>query len=176
MRTCVRIDRLRPPSPLRAGRRRRWTGSAAAGAPGAGARARGRPEARVGAGPSRFCALAAATRARPRRPEVVAGDADAARAYLAPLPVSLLCAAGVDPELPATLERLGVANLGGLATLPRAAVADRFGEPGLHALDLVRGARGAPPPPAAPGGGGADPLPPPAPPGPPPPPPPRPLL
>jgi protein ImuB len=112
-------------------------------------RAVGRSEARVGAGPSRFCALAAASRARPRRPEVVAGDAAAARAYLAPLPVELLCTAGVDPELPATLERLGVGTLGALAALPRAAIADRFGEPGLYALDLVRGAGGPPRPRAA---------------------------
>lgn len=112
-------------------------------------RAVGRSEARVGAGPSRFCALAAASRARPRRPEVVAGDALAARAYLAPLPVELLCTAGVDPELPATLERLGVGTLGALAALPRAAIADRFAEPGLHALDLVRGAGGPPRPRAA---------------------------
>ena len=112
-------------------------------------RAVGRPEARVGAGPSRFCALAAAARARPRRPEVVAGDAAAARAYLAPLPVDLLCTAGVDAELPATLERLGIGTLGALAALPRAAIADRFGEPGLHALDLVRGAGGPPRPRAA---------------------------
>src|SRR5256714_1686268 len=73
----------------------------------------------------------------------------AARAYPAPLPVDLLCTAGVDPELPATLERLGVGTLGALAALPRAAVADRFGEPGLHALDLVRGAGGPPRPRAA---------------------------
>jgi protein ImuB len=112
-------------------------------------RAVGRSEARVGAGPSRFCALAAASRARPRRPEVVAGNAMAARAYLAPLPVELLCTAGVDPELPATLERLGVGTLGALAALPRAAIADRFGEPGLYALDLVRGAGGPPRPRAA---------------------------
>jgi protein ImuB len=112
-------------------------------------RAVGRSEARVGAGPSRFCALAAASRARPRRPEVVGGDAAATRAYLAPLPVELLCTAGVDPELPATLERLGVGTLGALAALPRAAIADRFGAPGLHALDLVRGAGGPPRPRAA---------------------------
>jgi protein ImuB len=111
-------------------------------------RAVGRPEARVGAGPSRFCALAAATRARPRRPEVVAGGSAAARAYLAPLPVEILGTAGVDPELTATLERLGIGTLGALAALPRAAIADRFGEPGLRALDLVRGA-GAPPRPRA---------------------------
>jgi protein ImuB len=105
-------------------------------------RAVGRPEARVGAGPSRFCALAAATRARPRRPEVVDGGTAAARAYLAPLPIDLLRAAGVDAELPATLERLGLDTLGAFAALPRAAIADRFGEPGLRALELVRGAGG----------------------------------
>jgi protein ImuB len=110
-------------------------------------RALRRPEARIGAGPSRFCALAAAARARPRRPEIVGGDAAAARAYLAPLPVGLLrAAADVDPDLPLTLERLGVATLGALAALPRAAVADRFGRAGLHALDLVRGAGGLPRP------------------------------
>ncbi|MCW3067260.1 MAG: hypothetical protein JWN32_4432, partial [Solirubrobacterales bacterium] len=36
--------------------------------------------ARIGAGPTRFCALAAASRGRPRRPVVVTGDA---REYLA---------------------------------------------------------------------------------------------
>jgi protein ImuB len=40
----------------------------------------------------------------------------------------------------ATLERLGVATLGDLAGLPRVAVADRFGELGLRALDLASGA------------------------------------
>ena len=108
-------------------------------------RALRRPEARIGAGPSRFCALAAAARARPRRAEIVGGDAARARAYLAPLPIELLrAAADVEPELPVALERLGIATLGELAALPRAAVADRFGAPGLHALDLVRGAGGPP--------------------------------
>ncbi|MGI8511973.1 MAG: DNA polymerase Y family protein, partial [Solirubrobacteraceae bacterium] len=37
------------------------------------------------------------------------------------------------------LERLGVQTLGELAALPRAAVADRFGAPGLLAHDLARG-------------------------------------
>lgn len=114
-------------------------------------RALRRPEARIGAGPSRFCALAAATRARPRRPEIVGGDAAAARAYLAPLPIGLLRAASdAEPDLPPALERLGVATLGELAALPRAAVADRFGAGGLYALDLVRGA-GGPPRPRLPG-------------------------
>jgi protein ImuB len=108
-------------------------------------RALRRPEARIGAGPSRFCALAAATRARPRRPEIVGAGTAAARRYLAPLPIALLgAAADVEPDLPPALERLGIATLGKLATLPRAAVADRFGAAGLHALDLVRGAGGPP--------------------------------
>ena len=36
-------------------------------------------------------------------------------------------------------ERLGVATLGELAALPRDAMADRFGLPGLHAHDLANG-------------------------------------
>ncbi len=100
--------------------------------------------ARVGAGPTRFAALAAASRARPRRAEIV--PADRIRAYLAPLPVSLLriLAEGCDEDaalvtLPEPLERLGVATLGELARLPRAATADRFGALGLRARDLARG-------------------------------------
>ena len=37
------------------------------------------------------------------------------------------------------LERLGIRTLGELADLPSAAVAERFGHPGLLALDLARG-------------------------------------
>jgi len=103
-------------------------------------RALGQP-ARIGVGPSRFCALAAATRARARRPEVVAGDAAAARAYLAPLPVAS-AAARPAAALPVALERLGVRTLGELAALPRAALADRFGRVGLLAHDLARGRDG----------------------------------
>jgi len=106
-------------------------------------RAAARP-ARVGAAPTRFAALAAASRARPRRAEVVAPDR--VRAYLAPLPVALLRALaegrGDDAALatlPAPLERLGITTLGELAGLPRAATADRFGAPGLRARDLARG-------------------------------------
>jgi protein ImuB len=43
-------------------------------------------------------------------------------------------------QIPDTLERLGVRTLGELARLPAEAVADRFGEPGLEALRLARGA------------------------------------
>jgi protein ImuB len=41
--------------------------------------------------------------------------------------------------LPEALERFGIATLGELAKLPRAALADRFGEPGLFARDLALG-------------------------------------
>jgi protein ImuB len=50
-------------------------------------RAVGRP-ARIGAAPTRFAALAAASRARARRAEVV--ERKAVRRVLAPLPVDLL--------------------------------------------------------------------------------------
>lgn len=126
----------------------------------AAARAAVRQPVRIGAGPSRFCALAAATRARVRRPEIVAGtrtvpasrertglakagdDAAAARAYLAPLSVGLLRGRHETAALPDPLERLGIATLGELAALPRAAVADRFGASGLLAHELARGKDG----------------------------------
>jgi protein ImuB len=101
-----------------------------------------RQPARIGAGPSRFCALAAATRARVRRPAVVAGGEAEAAAYLAALPVALLRGRRETAELPAPFERLGIATLGELAALPRAAVADRFGAPGLLAWELARGRDG----------------------------------
>ena len=97
------------------------------------------PPARLGAGPSRLVAYAAATRSRPRRPPpIVTGDV-AAR-LLARLPVSTLReflpeeVIGID-----VLERLGVRTLGDLASLPATAVADRFGEQGLRALRMARG-------------------------------------
>ncbi len=98
--------------------------------------------ARIGAGPTRFCAVAAAARARPRRPEIVNGREDAARAYLASRPVGLLRARGRLAELPDAFERLGVATLGELAAMPRAAVSDRFGAVGLIAHDLASGRDG----------------------------------
>jgi protein ImuB len=94
--------------------------------------------ARLGAAPSRFAALAAASRARTRRPEVIQRDV---AAYLAPLPVSLLTLRG-EPELavlPESLERFGIHRLGELAGLPRAALADRFGAAGPRARELARG-------------------------------------
>jgi protein ImuB len=93
-----------------------------------------RRPARIGAGPSRFCAVAAAERARARRAQVVRGEQD-----LAAAPVALLRRCEATAHLPEALERLGVDTLGALAALPRAAVADRFGPAGLRAHDLARG-------------------------------------
>jgi protein ImuB len=119
-----------------------------------------RMPARIGVAPTRFAAVAAATRARHRRPEIVghervgrssAGDGLAgrltgpddgrvlARDYLASLPVALLRARPALAGLPEALERLGIATLGELAALPTAAVADRFGRDGLLAHDLALG-------------------------------------
>jgi protein ImuB len=100
----------------------------------AAVRAALRRPARIGAGPSRFCALAAATRARSRRAAIVSGAEE-----LAGEPVALLRFREQTAALPEPLERLGVRTLGELAALPRAAVADRFGPTGLLARDLARG-------------------------------------
>ncbi len=99
---------------------------------------------RVGAAPGRFCAFVAAGKSK----VVSEGRAEA---FLAPLPVSLLCgrlpahtaATKTDAEyaddLPNELERLGISTLGRLAGLPRDAVADRFGRLGLRARRMARG-------------------------------------
>jgi protein ImuB len=109
--------------------------------------------ARLGVAPSRFAAVAAASRARSRRPELVGigrglagglaggrgSGRELARAYLAPLPVTLLRARPSLAELPEALERLGIKTLGELAALPAAALADRFGRLGLIAHELAGG-------------------------------------
>ena len=124
--------------------------------------------ARFGAAPSRFAAHAAALQARPRRRRsrasagsasgerlggaaagrlgsmsVLSGavlvDESAVRSFLAPLPVSLLRIRLELQSLPEVLEQLGVRTLGELAALPSRAVAERFGHPGLLALDLAQG-------------------------------------
>jgi protein ImuB len=121
--------------------------------------------ARFGAAPSRFAAHAAALQARPRRRGPGAGPAggrgagpaaarragaarslnavvvepQSARDFLAPLPVGLLRTRPELQALPEVLERLGIRTLGELAALPSRAVAERFGHPGLLALDLSRG-------------------------------------
>jgi protein ImuB len=95
--------------------------------------------ARFGVAPTRFAALAAATRARVRHPLIVTGGAREAKAFLASMPVDLLRG---DPQLTALVEafeRFGVGTLGELAALPRSAIADRFGPPGLRAHQLASG-------------------------------------
>jgi protein ImuB len=114
---------------------------------------------RLGAAPSRFTAYAAAVHARDAGAVVGGGGAargggsranarrrsaaivpeGAMRAFLAPLPVGLLRSRAGLEELPEMLERLGVHTLGELAALPPSAVAERFGHPGLLALDLAQG-------------------------------------
>jgi protein ImuB len=121
--------------------------------------------ARFGAAPSRFAAHAAALQARARRRGPAAGPApgslarprggppgpgprvlnavvvepEQTRHFLAPLPVGLLRTRPELQALPEVLERLGIRTLGELAALPSRAVAERFGHPGLLALDLSRG-------------------------------------
>jgi protein ImuB len=102
-----------------------------------------RTPARFGVAPSRFAAVAAATRARVRRPVIVLGGRAEARRFLASMPVALLRARSGLAELPEALERLGVATLGELAELPQAALADRFGRTGLFAHELACGGDGA---------------------------------
>src|SRR3984885_879380 len=107
------------------------------------ARRRLRVPARYGVAPSRFAAVAAASRARVRRPGIVSGARKEAAAFLAPLPVALLRARPALAELPVALERLGVSTLGELAAVAPAALADRFGMAGLHAHELASGGDGA---------------------------------
>ena len=57
------------------------------------------------------------------------------RAFLSRLDISVLA----TDELVATFRWLGLTTLGGLAALPRAAVASRFGTPGLEAHRLASG-------------------------------------
>jgi protein ImuB len=96
--------------------------------------------AQFGVAATRFAAVAAATRARARRPVIVGGGERETREFLAPLPVALLRARSGLSELPDALERLGIATLGELAALPVAAVTDRFGPNGRIAHRLASGA------------------------------------
>lgn len=98
-----------------------------------------RMPARYGVAPSRFAAVAAASRARVRRPLVVPGGVEQARAFLASMPVALLRARPAMADLPDALERLGIGTLGELAAVAPAAVADRFGRRGVSAHRLACG-------------------------------------
>ena len=121
--------------------------------------------ARMGAATSRFAAHAAALQARPRRrgragapggrsapaggralppgitvlPGAVVVEEASTAGFLAPRPVSLLRSRLELQALPEVLERLGIRTLGEVAALPSRAVAERFGHPGLLALDLAHG-------------------------------------
>ncbi|HEX3451780.1 MAG TPA: hypothetical protein VHS26_00645 [Solirubrobacteraceae bacterium] len=92
---------------------------------------------RIGAGPTRFCALAAALAVRSRRPLVLDG-ADTVR-WLAARPIELLGYRAETEELLEPLTRLGVHTLGELARLGRPALADRFGKAGVLAHRLACG-------------------------------------
>jgi protein ImuB len=99
-------------------------------------RALDRP-ARIGTGPTRFCALAAALGANARRTKIV--QAHAAQSYLAARSVDLLGFRESTAGLVEPLQRLGVHTLGELGKLGRDALADRFGEPGTLACRLANG-------------------------------------
>ncbi len=92
---------------------------------------------RIGAGPTRFCALAAAFQARSRRAQIV--DRREVRRYLARQPVSLLSHREQTAPLVGLLERFGITTLRKLAGLGAGPVADRFGEAGTLARWLALG-------------------------------------
>lgn len=96
--------------------------------------------ARVGGGPSRFCALAAALDAGSHRALLLDGAPAVRR--LGAQPVSLLGHREDLRGLVEPLQRLGIATLGELAELSQDALADRFGETGLLAGALARGVEG----------------------------------
>ena len=98
------------------------------------------PGARLGAAPCRFAAHAAALGVRPRRgrSSFVVEEREL-RGFLGPQPVSMLRTRFELEGLPEVLEQLGVRTLGEAAALSARAVAERFGHPGLLALDLAQG-------------------------------------
>jgi nucleotidyltransferase/DNA polymerase involved in DNA repair len=104
------------------------------------------PSVLIGAGPSRLAALAAAhnqTRDRsPDRFRVVRPEE--LQACLDPLPVATLIGRLDGPEqsvrrMTSSLTRLGIHRLGQLRELSRDAIADRFGELGIEALEMATG-------------------------------------
>ena len=109
----------------------------------------GAPPARVGVADGPFAAGLAARRAD----AAVAGGlhclvvpSGGSAAFLAPLPVATLDAAGVvDPDLTEVLRRLGLRTLGAVAELPAADVLGRFGPEGERAHRVARGLDDRPP-------------------------------
>jgi protein ImuB len=108
--------------------------AASAGAPSSPG---GDRHARMGAGPTRFCSLAAALAVRSRRALVLDGS-DALR-WLAGRPIELLGYRAQTEQLLEPLTRLGVRTLGELVRLGRDELADRFGAPGVLAHRLACG-------------------------------------
>jgi protein ImuB len=109
------------------------------GAPGGRRGGLGRPP-RIGGGPTRFCAMAAALAVRSRRPLLIEGPPTSeARSWLAARPVGLLGYRTQTAALVEPLTRLGVRTLGELVKLGRAALADRFGASGALAHRLACG-------------------------------------
>lgn len=96
--------------------------------------------ARIGAASTRFGALAAARRARPRRALVWHEEHDELADRLAPLPLDVLVTdAAVDPEIVYILRSLGIRTLGGAAAIGMVRLRDRFGPAGARIHDLVTG-------------------------------------
>lgn len=93
---------------------------------------------RIGVAPCRFVAWCAAAQTRQRQATLIVERHHVER-FLAPLPTGMLRSRPELQGLPETLERLGIRTLGELATLPVPAMSERFGHPGLLALDLARG-------------------------------------
>jgi protein ImuB len=93
--------------------------------------------ARIGAAPTRFCALAAALAVRSRKPLLLEGK-DALR-WLSGRPVGLLGFREETAVIRDPLSRLGVRTLGELAKLGSSALSDRFGAPGALAHRLASG-------------------------------------
>src|SRR4051812_5934450 len=104
----------------------------------AAARKRLPPGVRIGAAPTRFASYAVALQARRRRSDPIV-PAGAIRPFLAPLPVGLLRSRAGLEALPEMFERLGIHTLGELASMPASSIAERFGHPGLLALQLAQG-------------------------------------
>lgn len=92
---------------------------------------------RIGAGPTRLSALAAALDASSRKPHILE-DGYALR-HLAAQPTSLLALRLETRALVEPLIRLGVRTLGELRNLGRDALADRFGDEGVTAHRLASG-------------------------------------
>lgn len=95
---------------------------------------------RIGGAPTRFAALMAARLAR-RRPCIL--GAEEVVEAIAPLPVRLLHEdGGIPAELCEALALVGIDRLGGVASLSRIAVRDRFGPAGIRAWQMARGEDG----------------------------------